>query len=180
MKDALYNTKEGRTRLLDELTAIGAKRVELERKRGENRQHTGRGHADDDECGDLDNLLISCIARQGEIQDIFSVTGGNVAPPPTNTLSVQLGSVVTVRRFANDSDNKGELYTFQLVGHGEGMATGNGAGLSPKLPLISYTCPQGEAVLRKEVGDEVVVNGKDQEIVAIQLLNTYQELPMAA
>jgi transcription elongation GreA/GreB family factor len=102
-----------------------------------------------------------------QIVDAISESRPDVAPSPTDLEIVQLGSIVTVRKFANEDDETGTLYTFQLVGHGESAPNGSKAGSFSELPLISYTCPQGAAVIKKRVGDGITVNDSDQEMIAL-------------
>ena len=166
MKGKYFQTVAGRSRLLDELGELQKQEIELQHRRATHRQNLGNTHADGDECRNLDNDLSSCIARMKHINEIVSESSG-VTPLPTGTDTVQIGSIVTVKKFAVDDSET--LYTFQLVGHGESEAKGIGTGPYPALPLISYTCPQGKAVIMKSVGDEIRVGTVDQEIVKIEL-----------
>ncbi len=104
-----------------------------------------------------------------EISETFAKSHHVTAPMPTSKKKVELGSIVTICKFANEDDEDGTLYRFQLVGHGEGAAHGCGSGVTPDLPLISYTCPLGAAVLQKRAGHSYEVNGKDFNLISIEL-----------
>ncbi|MDB5266052.1 MAG: hypothetical protein JWM39_765 [Parcubacteria group bacterium] len=153
----------------------------LEQQRAKRQGALGRGQSNEDpEGSELDNDLAACIGRMDEIAETFKNSHGTTAPVPTNKKQVELGSIVTIRKYANEADEKGTVYRFQLVGHGEGDTKGCSSGPNPGLPLISYTCPLGSAVLRKRAGRSYEVNGKDFDLVSIELPNNPKQAANAA
>ena len=71
---------------------------------------------------------------------------------PGDTEIVQFGSTVTVVR------DDGRRQSYRIVGEDEA---------NPRRGTISHVSPLAQAVLGRGVGDEVVINDQDAEIVAI-------------
>lgn len=74
-----------------------------------------------------------------------------VSTPDTKEI-VQFGSTVAVVR------DDGRRQSYRIVGEDEA---------DPKTGTVSHVSPLAQAVLGRRVGDEVVINGQDAEIVAI-------------
>ena len=74
-----------------------------------------------------------------------------IAAPDTLDI-VQFGSTVTILR------DDGRRQSYRIVGEDEG---------DPRHGTISHASPLAQAVLGRSVGDEIVINDQDAEIVAI-------------
>lgn len=74
-----------------------------------------------------------------------------VSTPDTREI-VQFGSTVAVVR------DDGRRQSYRIVGEDEA---------DPKMGTVSHVSPLAQAVLGRRVGDEVVINGQDAEIVTI-------------
>lgn len=75
-----------------------------------------------------------------------------VSTPDTREI-VQFGSTVAVVR------DDGRRQSYRIVGEDEA---------DPKTGTVSHVSPLAQAVLGRRVGDEVVINGQDAEIVAVE------------
>jgi len=80
------------------------------------------------------------------------INDAEIIKPSKNTGTVQIGSVVTV-------ECAGKEKTYQILGSSE---------TKPEKGIISYTSPIGSALMRKRVGESVVVNEKKYNILKIQ------------
>ena len=77
--------------------------------------------------------------------------------PVTNPQHVVFGCTVTIERDAKKSEDR-RVQTFRIVGEDEA---------DPNKGSVSYVSPLARALLGKETGDEIQVNGVGVEITAI-------------
>lgn len=153
MNDKVKLTKAGKKKLEEELrTLIDVTRDEVKKQLAE-----ARAQGDLSENADYDaarNKQAEVEARIKQIEDILDNFELIEENSPRNKNKVGLGSVVTVKNLTN-----GKVSTYQIVGSVES---------DPFNGKISNSCPLGEAILGKNVGD--VVEVKSANVYKVEIV----------
>ncbi len=153
MNDKVKLTKAGKKKLEEELrTLIDVTRDEVKKQLAE-----ARAQGDLSENADYDaarNKQAEVEARIKQIEDILDNFELIEENSPRNKNKVGLGSVVTVKNLTNGKES-----TYQIVGSVES---------DPFNGKISNSCPLGEAILGKNVGD--VVEVKSANVYKVEIV----------
>lgn len=131
-------TKEGRTRLLEELESLKTDKLPSLKARIQDENEHG-DISDNSEYEDVKEELVHMSARIEELEDLLE-NAREVEPAPTGIIG--LGSSVTI-----ESDS-GETETWQLVSHEEADS---------RHGTISTESPVGHAIVGRKAGDSTEV-----------------------